>query len=110
MLLFQAWLTEINEYAQEDVVIMLLGNKADMASERLIKTEDGEKLAKVRLQNCHFQASPEVIQLFSCSAQLSMKFFTLIIVKMPTIVGILTFICMIKTTLECLKAGKPLIF
>ena len=47
MLLFQAWLTEINEYAQEDVVIMLLGNKADMASERLIKTEDGEKLAKV---------------------------------------------------------------
>ena len=46
-LLFQAWLTEINEYAQEDVVIMLLGNKADMASERLIKTEDGEKLAKV---------------------------------------------------------------
>ena len=44
---FQAWLTEINEYAQEDVVIMLLGNKADMAGERLIKTEDGEKLAKV---------------------------------------------------------------
>lgn len=42
----RAWLTEINEYAQEDVVIMLLGNKADMASERLIKTEDGEKLAK----------------------------------------------------------------
>lgn len=42
----RAWLTEINEYAQEDVVIMLLGNKADMTSERLIKTEDGEKLAK----------------------------------------------------------------
>ena len=45
--MLQAWLTEINEYAQEDVVIMLLGNKADMAGERLIKTEDGEKLAKV---------------------------------------------------------------
>lgn len=42
----RAWLSEINEYAQEDVVIMLLGNKADMAGERLIKTEDGEKLAK----------------------------------------------------------------
>ena len=27
----------------------------------------------------------------SCSTQLSMKFFLLIIVKMPTIVGILTF-------------------
>lgn len=25
--LFQAWLTEIHEYAQSDVVIMLLGNK-----------------------------------------------------------------------------------
>ena len=33
----------------------------------------------------------EVIKLFSCSAQLSMKFFLLINVKMPTIVGILTF-------------------
>ena len=34
---------------------------------------------------------PEVIKLFSCSIQLSMKFFLLINVKMPTIVGILTF-------------------
>ncbi|XP_071131445.1 ras-related protein Rab-37-like isoform X4 [Mytilus edulis] len=42
----RAWLGEINEYAQEDVVIMLLGNKADMAGERMIRTEDGEKLAK----------------------------------------------------------------
>ena len=33
---------------------------------------------------------PEVIKLFSCSTQLSMKFFPLIDVKMPTIVGILT--------------------
>lgn len=53
----QAWLGEINEYAQDDVVIMLLGNKADCAGERVIKQEDGEKLAKVtscfakRLQN-----------------------------------------------------------
>ena len=36
-------------------------------------------------------AGPEVIKLFSCSTQLSMKFFLLINVKMPTIVGILTF-------------------
>ena len=33
---------------------------------------------------------PEVIKLFSCSTQLSMKYFPLINVKMPTIVGILT--------------------
>ena len=35
---------------------------------------------------------PEVIKLFSCSTQLSLKFLLLINVKMPTIVGILTFI------------------
>ena len=34
---------------------------------------------------------PEVINLFSCSTQLSMKFFLLINVKVPTIVGILIF-------------------
>ncbi|XP_048089338.1 ras-related protein Rab-37-like isoform X2 [Alosa alosa] len=42
----RAWLTEIHEYAQKDVVIMLLGNKVDMATERVIKREEGEKLAK----------------------------------------------------------------
>ena len=36
------------------------------------------------------QPWPEVIKLFSCSTQLSMKFSPLIDVKMPTIVGILT--------------------
>uniref|UniRef100_A0A3Q0RCL5 small monomeric GTPase n=1 Tax=Amphilophus citrinellus TaxID=61819 RepID=A0A3Q0RCL5_AMPCI len=41
-----AWLTEIHEHAQKDVVIMLLGNKSDMAAERVVKMEDGEKLAK----------------------------------------------------------------
>ena len=34
---------------------------------------------------------PKVIKLFSCSTQLNMKIFLLINVKMPTIVGILTF-------------------
>ncbi|XP_019059987.1 ras-related protein Rab-26 isoform X2 [Fukomys damarensis] len=43
----QAWLTEIQEYAQDDVVLMLLGNKVDSAQERVVKREDGEKLAKV---------------------------------------------------------------
>ena len=33
----------------------------------------------------------EAIKLFSCSTQLRMKFFLLMNVKMPTIVGILTF-------------------
>ena len=38
------------------------------------------------------KTGPEVIKLFSCSPQLSMKFFLLINVKMPTIVGILTYL------------------
>uniref|UniRef100_G3WVF7 small monomeric GTPase n=1 Tax=Sarcophilus harrisii TaxID=9305 RepID=G3WVF7_SARHA len=42
----QAWLTEIHEYAQKDVVLMLLGNKVDSTQERVVKREDGEKLAK----------------------------------------------------------------
>ena len=41
-------------------------------------------------QNHTASYGPEVIKLFSCSTQLSMKFFPLIDVKMPTIVGILT--------------------
>ena len=44
------------------------------------------------------------MKLFSCSSQLSTKFILLINVKMPTIVGILTFISMINTTSERLKA------
>ena len=46
------------------------------------------------------QARPEIIKLFSCSTQLSIKFTMLINVKMPTIVGILTFINKINTTSE----------
>ena len=45
-------------------------------------------------------AGLQVIKHFSCSTQLSMKFIMLIHVKMPTIVGILTFISMINTMSE----------
>ena len=47
---------------------------------------------------------PEVIQLFPSSTQLSTKFVLLINVKMPTIVGILTFISRVNRTSERLKA------
>ena len=46
----------------------------------------------------------EVIKLFPCSTQLSTKFILFINFKMPTIIGILTFISMINTTSERLKA------
>ena len=57
-----------------------------------------------------FEPGPEIIILCSWSTQLSMKFIMLINVKMPTIVGILTFISMINTSSESMKARKVLIF
>ena len=55
---------------------------------------------KVAGHGLYFHSSPspgpEVIKLFSCSAQLRLKFILLINVKMPTIVGILTFMSRIN--------------
>ena len=59
---------------------------------------------------CPCLLGPEIIKPVSCSIQLSLKFIMLINVKMPTIVGILTFISMINKTSESLKARKVLIF
>ncbi|XP_050534481.1 ras-related protein Rab-37 isoform X4 [Daktulosphaira vitifoliae] len=43
----RAWLSEIRDYANDQVVIMLIGNKADCStSDRIIKKEEGEKLAQ----------------------------------------------------------------
>ena len=42
-------------------------------------------------ENVVTRTGPEVLNFFPCSTQLSMIFFLLVNVKMPTIVGILTF-------------------
>ena len=55
------------------------------------------------------RSNSEVIKLL-CTTQLSIQFIMLIFVKMPTIVGILTFISMIDTTSESLKARNVFIF
>ena len=57
-----------------------------------------------------FSSGLEVMKLFSCLTQLNMKLIVLISVKMTTIVGISTFISMIDTTSDCLKAKKGFIF
>ena len=41
----------------------------------------------------------QVIKLFSCSAELRLKFILVINVKMPTVVGILTFMSRINYSL-----------
>ena len=50
----------------------------------------------LKVKHEYFCPGPGVINFFSCSTQLSMQFILLINVKMPTIVGILTFINRIK--------------
>ena len=52
------------------------------------------------------QPGARVIKLFSCSTQMSMKFKVLINVKMPTNVGILTFMSMINTISELKERKK----
>ena len=56
------------------------------------------------------KTGPEVITLFPCSSQLNTNFIQPINVKMPTIVGILTFISMINTSYESLKAQNTYLF
>ena len=52
------------------------------------------------------ESGPEIIKLLSCSTQLSMKFFLLINVKMPTTVGILTFMSMKNSILSLFESDK----
>ena len=51
---------------------------------------------------------PEVIKVFPCSTQLSMKFFLFINVKMPTTVGILRFMCWKNSFLGLSEPEKKL--
>ena len=51
------------------------------------------------------RSGPAVIKPFSCSTRLSMNFFLLINVKMPIIVGILTFMSR-KNNILCLSEPK----
>ena len=67
------------------------------------------KLSQRLLKLFVVSPGPEDIKLFSYLTQLSTKFILLINVKMPLIVDILTFISMINTTSERLKARNSFI-
>ena len=51
---------------------------------------------------------PDVMKFLSCPTHLNMNFIMLVKIKMPTSVGILTFISMINTSTESLKAARKL--
>jgi GTPase SAR1 family protein len=40
------WITEIKEYADSQVNILLVGNKCDIESERKVSYDEGEELAR----------------------------------------------------------------
>ena len=69
-----------------------------------ILLSDSSSLRPGAMYKTAIRACPEVVKPFPCSTQLSTKFIRLINVKMPTIVGILTFISMINTISERLEA------
>ena len=56
------------------------------------------------------KAGSEVMKLFSCSTKVSMQFIMLINVKIPTIVGILTFISKINLASDIFKQENVVIF
>ena len=41
----RAWLSDIHEYAHSDVIVILIANKVDRTTERVVSREMGEKLA-----------------------------------------------------------------
>ena len=53
--------------------------------------DEWDKFNDLKDNACTKQSGLEVIKLFPCSTQLSVIFFLLINVKMPTFVGMLTF-------------------
>ena len=59
---------------------------------QMVSNAYANRKAKTSLHICSAWSGSEVKKIISCSTQLSMKFFLLINVKMPTSVGILTFI------------------
>ena len=64
----------------------------------------------MEIQACANNTGQKVIKHFSCSTQLSMKLFLLINVKMPTIVGILTFLSGTNSILDLSEIKKKPIF
>ena len=62
--------------------------------------------ADQKLHSVASELGPKVIKKFSCSTQLSMKFFLLKNIKMPTTVGILTFLSR-KNSILAFSEPKP---
>lgn len=40
------WLSEINKFAKEDAVVLLVGTKSDLDSKREVSTQEGQVMAQ----------------------------------------------------------------
>ena len=43
----QKWLTELKKYADNDISLMLIGNKNDLEEQRQVLKEEGEKFSEI---------------------------------------------------------------
>lgn len=47
----ERWLKELNEHAEANVVVMLVGNKTDLELERSVPTEEARGFAGIKSTN-----------------------------------------------------------
>lgn len=47
----ERWLKELNEHAESNVVVMLVGNKTDLELERLVPTKEARGFAGIKSTN-----------------------------------------------------------
>ena len=52
------WLEELNEHADPNACIMIVGNKTDLVSLRAVQMEDGQKLAGINTGKLKIANSP----------------------------------------------------
>ena len=83
----------MSDLVETQIVGFLMHRLKCLLLTMVLSNQGGKRKENVKVSNDQelVQSGPEVIKHFSCSTQLRLKFILLINVKMPTIVGILTF-------------------
>lgn len=68
------WIAELKDYANNDIIITLIGNKSDLTNDREVSLEEGKKLAKdyqvsfletsakeyINIEQCFFSVAQEI--------------------------------------------------
>ena len=94
----------MNQGRDIDQTALCADQTPSLTEQQFLQARRLQEVDMQHINNTSAQPVPEVIKLFPCSTLLSTKFILPINVKMPTIVGILTFISMINTPPDRLQA------